>query len=88
MISYEITCFINYKYIDRKVYVLRFKIPFYKREGSEFINECKYMREKIGITACLLEEIVVCNLSFLFDFTGDYTVRICALYFVIQYLFG
>ena len=46
MISYEITCFINYKYIDRKVYVLRFKIPFYKREGSEFINECKYMREK------------------------------------------
>ncbi|MCR0172248.1 UDP-phosphate galactose phosphotransferase, partial [[Clostridium] innocuum] len=45
--------------ISLKVYVLRFKIPFYKREGSEFINECKYMREKIGITACLLEEIVV-----------------------------
>lgn len=46
------------------------------------------MREKIGITACLLEEIVVWSLSFLFDFPGDYTVRICVLYFVIQYLFG
>lgn len=36
MISYEITCFINYKYIDRKVYLYNHKgyanakfIPFY-----------------------------------------------------------
>ena len=36
----------------------------------------------------MLEEIVVCSLSYLFDFPADYTVRICVLYFVIQYLFG
>lgn len=36
----------------------------------------------------MLEEIVIWSLSFLFDYPNDYTLRICVLYFVIQYLFG
>ena len=36
----------------------------------------------------MLEEIVIWSLAFLFEYPGDYTLRICILYFVIQYLFG
>lgn len=56
MISYEITCFVNYKYIDRKVdlynhkgYAKAYLIPFYTllfyyNRSLQSMNLCKKVR--------------------------------------------
>ena len=46
------------------------------------------MREKIGISAFLLEETVLILLSLALNAPAEYIIRFCILYFIIQYLFG
>lgn len=59
-----------------------------EREGRIQLFEYESMREKIGISAFLLEETVLILLSLAMKASGEYIIRFCILYFIIQYLFG